>query len=166
VGLVSFARSTQTDITVAQTDTLTGAKAVETFTITDLSPSWSASGHYRGGMGIPAAARAAEMLADLVGGLTWDAYRDDPNEDLAHKVYPRPLVLEQPAPPRPLISTVVSMVMDYLWHGNAIGIKVGSTIGTTRRGSSRSAPRAHSFARCDRVTACRSRSARSPTRPR
>jgi phage portal protein BeeE len=125
VGLVSFARSTQTDITVAQTDTLTGAKAVETFTITDLSPSWSASGHYRGGMGIPAAARAAEMLADLVGGLTWDAYRDDPNEDLAHKVYPRPLVLEQPAPPRPLISTVVSMVMDYLWHGNAIGIKVG-----------------------------------------
>src|SRR5690242_71409 len=76
-------------------------------------------------MGIPAAARAAELLADLVGGLSWDAYRDDPGEDLAHKVWPRPKVLEQPAPPRPLISTVASMVLDYLWHGNAIGLKIG-----------------------------------------
>jgi phage portal protein BeeE len=121
----ALTRATQTDITVAQTDLPTGVKTVETFTITDLSPSWTASGHYRGGMGIPAAARAAEMLADLVGGLTWDAYRDDPAEDLAHKVYPRPLLLEQPSPPRPLISTVVSMVLDYLWHGNTIGVKVG-----------------------------------------
>lgn len=120
-----FARSTQTDIAITQTDTTTGSKAVETFTITDLSPSWNASGHYRGGMGIPAASRAAEMLSDLVGGLTWDAYRDDPNEDLAHKVYPRPVVLDQPAPPRPLITTVSSMALDYLWHGNAIGVKVG-----------------------------------------
>jgi hypothetical protein len=95
----ALTRATQTDITVAQTDLPTGVKTVETFTITDLSPSWTASGHYRGGMGIPAAARAAEMLADLVGGLTWDAYRDDPAEDLAHKVYPRPLLLEQPSPP-------------------------------------------------------------------
>ena len=125
MGLVSYARATQTDITVAQTDTSTGAKAVQTFTITDLSPSWNASGHYRGGMGIPAAARAAEFIADLVGGLTWDAYRDDPNEDLARKIHPRPLLLEQPAPPRPLISTVASMALDYLWHGNTIGVKVG-----------------------------------------
>ena len=125
MGLVSYARSTQTDIAIAQTDLSTGAKRVETFTITDLSPSWTMSGHYRGGMGIPAAARAAEMLADLDGGLTWDAYRDDPDEDLAHKIYPRPLLLEQPAPPRPLITTVVSMALDYLWHGNTVAVKVG-----------------------------------------
>src|SRR6478735_8782950 len=121
----ALTRSIQTDIAIAQTDLSTGAKTVETFTITDLSPTWTASGHYRGGMGIPAAARAAELLADLVGGLTWDAYRDDPNEDLAHKVYPRPGLLEQPAPPRPLIATVVSMVMDYLWHGNTVAVKIG-----------------------------------------
>lgn len=121
----ALTRATQTDITVAQTDLPTGVKTVETFTITDLSPSWNASGHYRGGMGIPAAARAAEFIADLVGGLTWDAYRDDPNEDLARKIHPRPLLLEQPAPPRPLITTVASMALDYLWHGNTIGVKVG-----------------------------------------
>jgi HK97 family phage portal protein len=121
----AFVRSTQTDITVAQTDLTTGSKAVETFTITDLSPSWAASGHYRGGMGIPAAYRAATLLADLLGGLSWDAYRDDLANDLAQRVRPRPAVLEQPAPPRPRVSTVSSMALDLIWHGNAIGVKIG-----------------------------------------
>lgn len=121
----AFVRSNVTDYTVSQTDTVSGTKSVETFSIVDLTPSWSGDGHYRGGMGIPAAYRAATMIADLVGGLSWDAYEDDPAGDLARKVRPRPRVLDQPAPPRPRITTISSMVLDYLWHGNAIAVKVG-----------------------------------------
>lgn len=76
---------------------------------------------YQGMMQIPGAYRAAMLIADLFAALPWDAYRDyggNPTEKLS----PRPIVLEQPNPQETRATAMTSMVLDYLWHGNAIAI--------------------------------------------
>jgi HK97 family phage portal protein len=78
---------------------------------------------YRGGMGIPGAWRAANLISDLIGSVPWSAYRsrgnnDDPTEEL----HPTPPLLEQPHPPYPRIVTFSSWALDLVWHGNAFGI--------------------------------------------
>lgn len=76
---------------------------------------------YAGMMRIPGAFRASMIIADLFSALPWDAYRDyagNPTEKLS----PRPIVLEQPNPQETRATSFTSMVLDYLWHGNAIAL--------------------------------------------
>jgi len=76
---------------------------------------------YQGAMRIPGAWRAANLLADLVGGVPWDAYRQRAGKPI-EKLDPTPPLLEQPAPPDTRITTLSSWMLDYLWNGNAISI--------------------------------------------
>lgn len=100
-------------------DTATGV--IETYSVPNgIDPDWSGGGVYSGAMGIPACWRAANLLADLVGLCPFYAYRGG---DLPiNRVSPTPAMLDQPYPPDTRIDTFSSMALDYLWHGNAIGI--------------------------------------------
>lgn len=102
------------------TDTVTGATAV--YTIVDgLAPDFVNAGAYRGAMTVPGAWRAALLVSGTIGRLPWDAYRDfggRPEE----KLTPTPPLLEQPNPPETRMSTFRSWGLDYIWHGNAIGV--------------------------------------------
>jgi HK97 family phage portal protein len=100
------------------TDTVTGATA--TFTVLDnLGPQFANMGTYQAGMTIPGAWRASTMLADLLGQVPWNAYRQmvgRPEELLD----PRPPLLEQPFPPETRMNTFSSAGLDEIWHGNAL----------------------------------------------
>jgi HK97 family phage portal protein len=76
---------------------------------------------YRGALSIPGVARAASMLANIVGGMEFDAYTDHGRDQL-ELVEPRPPLIDQPAPPETRITTMSSWTLDYLFHGNSIGI--------------------------------------------
>jgi len=72
------------------------------------------------GMGIPAAARATILIADLLAALPYVPFRErwgQPPERL-----PTPPVLEQPHPPELAFDTLASLVMDYLWNGNGVAV--------------------------------------------
>src|SRR5262245_27340742 len=105
-----------TRITVA--DTISGA--VSSYFIQDnLSPDWPSADAYRGALSIPGAWRAALSVSGLLGRLPWDAYRklgDKPEE----KLFPTPLLLDQPNPPETRMSSFRSAGLDYIWHGNAL----------------------------------------------
>jgi HK97 family phage portal protein len=118
---MGLGRLLQTRSTVyTATDTVSGQTA--TFTVLDnLAPDWPSWDAYRGAMTIPGAWRAAILLSDLIGQVPWDAWRElagRPEE----KVRPRPMLLEQPAPPDTRMTTFSSWALDLIWHGNAIGI--------------------------------------------
>lgn len=119
-----FTRQAETRSTqITTTDTVSGASA--TYYIQDnIAPMWATASGYQGGMGIPGAWRAANLLAGLLGQIPYDAYTDY-NSDFETKISPRPPMLEQPAPPFTRMSTLASLALDYLWHGNGIAI-VGS----------------------------------------
>lgn len=101
------------------TDTVSGLS--QTFTIVDnLAPDWPSSA-YRGGMSIPGAWRGSNLIADLIGQIPWEAYReygDRPIELIA----PTPPLLEQPNPPDTAMTTMSSWMLDLFWEGNAIGL--------------------------------------------
>jgi HK97 family phage portal protein len=104
---------------ITATDTVTGQMA--TYTITDgLAPDWP-SAAFQGGMGIPGGWRAALLLSGLLGRVPWDAFRQ-PIGLPEVKLSPRPLLLEQPNPPETRMTTFRSWGLDYIWHGNAVGI--------------------------------------------
>lgn len=98
---------------------------IQTFNVNyGIAPDWPATA-YRGGMSIPGAWRAANLLADLLGATPWQAFRRPlPNDaDPAPRlVEPAPSLLEQPSPPDTRMTTFSSAALDYLWNGNAIGI--------------------------------------------
>lgn len=76
---------------------------------------------YRGGMAIPGAWRAANLLADLIGSVPWHAFRNLKGRPV-ELLDPAPPLLEQPSPPDTRMTTFSSLALDLLWHGNAIGI--------------------------------------------
>lgn len=101
------------------TDTESGVS--QTFTILDnLAPDWPSSA-YRNGMSIPGAWRATKLIAGLLAGTPWHAYRKRPGST-PQLVEPTPSLLEQPSPPDTRFTTFTSAALDYLWHGNAIAI--------------------------------------------
>jgi HK97 family phage portal protein len=105
-------------------DTETGQSG--TWTIIDnLAPDWS-RGEYQGGMSIPGAWRCAILLADLLGGVPWQAFRSRPGA-VSERVTPTPSFLEQPAPPDPRVVTFSSMALDLIWHGNAVALIASRT---------------------------------------
>ncbi|HEY9413358.1 MAG TPA: phage portal protein, partial [Pseudonocardia sp.] len=112
-----LARSTR----ISVTDTVTGASG--TYTVVDnLGPDWPTGGAtYRGGMTIPGAWRAANLIADLLGGMPWDAYRRRAGQPV-ELLDPQPPLLEQPYPQETRVDTISAWVLDYLWEGNAVGV--------------------------------------------
>lgn len=101
------------------TDSISGESG--TFVINDhLSPDWGSSS-FSNGMTIPGAWRAANLIADLVGGVPWHAYREWGDKPVT-RIDPTPPLLDQPAPPETRINTFSSWALDLLWNGNAIGI--------------------------------------------
>lgn len=102
------------------TDTVSGVSATY-FVQDNLAPDWPSFDAYRGAMSIPGAWRAALSVSGLLGRLPWDAYRNlagRPEE----KLEPTPPLLYQPNPPETRMSSFRSWGLDYLWHGNAIGV--------------------------------------------
>lgn len=76
---------------------------------------------YGGAMKIPGLWRGANLIAGMLGGLPWDAYRERAGLPVA-KLTPRPPMLEQPAPPETRVTTFASLGLDYLMDGNAVAI--------------------------------------------
>ncbi|MEV6879554.1 phage portal protein [Amycolatopsis sp. NPDC051128] len=72
-------------------------------------------------MGIPGVGRALTLLSDMIGSLPFDAYTSHGRE-FAEKVTPRPILLEQPNPEEIRMATMSNATVDYLLHGNAIGV--------------------------------------------
>lgn len=101
------------------TDTVTGATAV--YTVVDgLVPDWPTHA-YQGAMGIPGAWRAATLLSGMLGRVPWDSYRKG-DHGVMVPIEPRPILLEQPAPPHTRMTTFSSWGLDLIWHGNALGV--------------------------------------------
>jgi HK97 family phage portal protein len=114
------------DLKIEQTDTVTGAHVTDVIVSGPGGqyPDWSGVGPYRGTLAIAAAWRASMLLGDLLGRLPWDEYwsrpggePDDPPEKL-----PTPPLLDQPAPPDTRMVTFSSLMLDGLFHGNAVAI--------------------------------------------
>lgn len=87
---------------------------------------WEVSGYsglelYRGALSLPGAWRGCNLMGDLLAQVPWDAWTEHGREQ-EELISPRPLLLEQPAPPDTRFTTFKSMFLDYLWHGNAVGI--------------------------------------------
>lgn len=95
----------------------------QSFTIdANIAPNWPASA-YRNGMSVPGAWRASLLLSGLLAGCPWQAFRKATGDDPAPRlVDPTPPLLEQPQPPDTRFTSFRSAALDYLWHGNAIGI--------------------------------------------
>lgn len=121
MGLGAMLRHWQYEIT----DTTSGAH--ETFTvITDGPTGWpvSGAGAYSGAMAVPGAWRASLLLSDTIGLIPWHAYRDGP-DGIAERIRPTPPLLEQPAPPDTRMTSISSMALDLIYHGNAVALIAG-----------------------------------------
>lgn len=83
---------------------------------------WGSSGYVQS-LGIPGVDRAVMLIADLLGGLPWDAFveKDDGHSE---KVRPRPILLEQPNPEEARINTFSNWAADLVLNGNAVGVVV------------------------------------------
>lgn len=80
---------------------------------TPLAPQWPTAS-YRGAMAIPGVARAVTLITGTIAGLPVRLFDGD------KAVATQPLLLQQPNPPESRISTISSLILDYLFHGNAI----------------------------------------------
>lgn len=107
------------DVKYSATDTGTG-ESQSWVVVDNLAPDWS-SCEYQGGMGVPGAWRASLLVSDLLAAVPWKAYRTH-GAVSDEEITPTPPFLEQPAPPDPRVVTYSSMVLDLIWHGNAIAI--------------------------------------------
>jgi HK97 family phage portal protein len=102
------------------TDTVTNAS--QTFTIVNgLAPQFSSAGNYMNGMTIPGAWRASLLLSGLLAQVPWNGYRA-PVGGVPELISPRPPLLEQPNPPETRMTTFRSMMLDRIWHGNAVAV--------------------------------------------
>ena len=108
-----FTRSTS----YVATDTETGVS--QTFYVDgNLAPDWS-YGAYQGAMSLPGAWRASTLISDVLGSLPWAVYRERAGRK---EQLPLPPVLERPCPPDVAVTTFSSLVLDLIWHGNAIAV--------------------------------------------
>lgn len=76
---------------------------------------------YRGGMSVPGAWRSALLISDLLGSVPWDAYVSEVGRPV-ERVKPTPPLLEQPSPPDTRMTTISSLALDLIWHGNCVEI--------------------------------------------
>lgn len=111
------------------TDTVTGAS--ESWLVVDgLNPNWSSATSYGVGPTVPGAWRASLLLSDLLGQVPWNAYRKLGRDLPESRIWPRPPLLEQPAPPDTRMTTISSMALDLIYHGNAIAVVAARAPGT------------------------------------
>lgn len=117
MGLGRLLQTRSTRLTA--TDTVSGAS--QTFTVVDnIVPDWP-SASYQGGVSIPGADRAAVLLSDLIGQAPWDAYRKViGGPEIC--IEPTPLMLDQPNPPDTRMTSLSSLALDLIWHGNGIAL--------------------------------------------
>lgn len=115
------------NITYDVTNTITGAKATHTI-ITDggpgMYPGWSIGQNYRGGMGIPAAWRLALLIANQLGRIPWQAFREVQGSPPVKILPPPPLLVRPVGKMDTALGAFRSWGLDRLWHGNAVGIIV------------------------------------------
>jgi phage portal protein BeeE len=122
MGLGSLIARDAVNITTTVTNQSGTVLSSDVFTVVDgLLPSWDST-PYRGAMNLPGAWRAAIIAADLLGSLPWEAYGRGPG-NVPVLAAEQPALLTQPAPPDPLVTTVSSWGLDYIWHGNAVSVK-------------------------------------------
>lgn len=88
--------------------------------IIDGSPQNYPTTLFRGGMSLPGAWRASLKISDAIGSVPWDLWREIDGKPVER--LPRPILLEQPAPPDERMTTFSSWGLDLQWHGNAIGV--------------------------------------------
>jgi len=104
---------------ITTTDTATGQTF--SFSVVDnIAPDWASSSTYAG-MTIPGAWRASNLIADLLGQIPWDAYREYGDAPI-EKLSPTPPLLDQPSPPSTRMETISSLALDYLFWGNAVAL--------------------------------------------
>lgn len=84
---------------------------------------WWGSNGYLHALHIPGVDRAVNLISDLLGSLPWDAYTTH-GKDHAEKLDPRPVLLEQPNPEEPRVSTFSAWAVDLLLYGNAFAVIV------------------------------------------
>jgi HK97 family phage portal protein len=87
---------------------------------------WEISGNsyisvYRGVMSIPGIWRGVNLLADLIGGVEYDAYTNHGRDQL-ELIQPKPSLLDQPAPPDTQVTTFAGMATDLILFGNAVAV--------------------------------------------
>jgi HK97 family phage portal protein len=114
------------NITYDVTNTQTGAKATYTL-VTDggpgMYPGWG-DGVYRGGMAIPAAWRLSMLIANQIGRVPFQAFREAAGRPPV-RIVPTPPLLARPAGGMDTsLGTFRSWALDRVWHGNAIGVVV------------------------------------------
>lgn len=112
------------------TDTVTG-QSQSWMVVDGLAPSWSTSAtSYGVGPKVPGAWRASLLLSGLLGQVPWDAYRKLGRDLPETRVWPKPMLLDQPAPPDTRMTTFSSMALDLIYHGNAIALVAARAPGT------------------------------------
>lgn len=79
-----------------------------------------AGDYYRGFMSIPGVERAATLIASLLGGLKWEAYRDRGDNPIT-KLAPIPFLMD-PCPPLTRFDVISSLALDYMFHGIAFAV--------------------------------------------
>lgn len=89
--------------------------------IIDGSPQNFPTTLFRGGLSLPGAWRATLKISDAIGSVPWQLWREDSEGKPIEKL-PRPILLQQPAPPDERMTTFSSWGMDLVWNGNAIGV--------------------------------------------
>lgn len=96
---------------------------IDTFNVHgNIAPDWPTSA-YKSGMTVPGAWRASLLLSGLLAGTPWNAYRQPTGDDPAPRIVtPTPPLLGQPAPPEVRFTTFRSLMLDYIWEGNAVGV--------------------------------------------
>lgn len=100
------------------------ARTITEFAIIDgvaVDGSGEFGNYYRGAMSVPGAWRASNLVADLLGSVPWEAYGRRPG-GTTERIDPTPPLLEQPSPPDTRMTTISSLALDYLYHGNAVEI--------------------------------------------
>lgn len=83
-------------------------------------PQWM-PGAYAGAMAVPAAYRASTLIAGLIGAMPLHAFRERAGKPV-ERLTPTPALLADPSPPSTRIDVISSWLMDYLFHGNSIGV--------------------------------------------
>lgn len=89
------------------------------------SAAWGGSWAYSGAMAVPAAYRASTLIAGLIGAMPLHGFRAL-NDGPSQRIIPTPPLLFNPSPPATRVDVISAWVLDYLFHGNAIGVITSS----------------------------------------